>query len=124
MIKLKDLLEVESTKSEPVMIKIVIWDDKTGLKDEKKQKEVFRVLERNLKVKQFGKMDYSVADIMNGIKYYPQTDKIVGNFPKAVYVHPGKAYQIGYHSLLNTDKCRFKDELKTRSKSLEIQQKK
>jgi hypothetical protein len=69
-------------------------------------------------------MDYSVADIMDGIKYYPQTDKIVGNFPKSVYLHPGKSYQIGYHSLLNTDKCRFKDELKTISKSLEIQQKK
>ncbi len=124
MIKLKDLLEVESTTSEPVMIKIVIWDDKTGLKDEKKQKEVLRVLERNLKVKQFGKMDYSVSDIMNGIKYYPLTDKIVGNFPKSVFIHPDKLKKIAQASLLNTDKCRFKDELKRISKSLEIQQKK
>ena len=69
-------------------------------------------------------MDYSVSDIMNGIKYYPLTDKIVGNFPKSVFIHPGKLKKMGQASLLNTDKCRFKDELKTISKSLEIQQKK
>lgn len=125
MIKLKDLLETTySNSSEPVMIKIVIWDEKNGLEDEKKQNEIFRVLERNLKVKQFGKMNYSVPDVMSGIKYYPQTDKIVGNFPKAIFLHPNKVNKIGRASVLNTDKCRFKDELEKISKTLEIQQKK
>lgn len=125
MIKLIDLLETTySNSSEPVMIKIVISDEKGGLEDEKKQKEIFRVLERNLKVKQYGKMDYSVQDVMDGIKYYPQTDKIVGNFPKAVFLHPNKLNKIGKGTVLNTDKCRFKDELQKVSKTLEIQQKK
>lgn len=126
MIKLVDLLEVTISKQQdPVMIKIVISDNNDNtLQDEKKRNEVFRVLERNLKTQQFGKLSYSVQDIMDGIKYYPQTNKIVGNFPKSVFVHPGKAYKINYHSTLNTDKCRFKDELQKISKTLEINQKK
>ena len=125
MIKLIDLLEVTvNREDEPVMIKIVISDDSGSLEDEKKRNEVFRILERNLKIQQSGRIKYSVSDIMDGIKYYPQTGKIVGNFPKSVFVHPGKAYKINYHSVLNTDKCRFKDELQKVSKTLEINQKK
>lgn len=125
MIKLKDLLEVTvHREDEPVMIKIVISDESGSLEDEKKRNEVFRILERNLKIQQSGRIKYSVSDIMDDIKYYPQTGKIVGNFPKSVFVHPGKAYKINYHSVLNTDKCRFKDELQKVSKTLEINQKK
>lgn len=125
MIKLIDLLEVTVNKEdEPVMIKIVISDDSGSLEDEKKRNEVFRILERNLKAQQIGRVKYSVSEIMNDIKYYPQTGKIVGNFPKSVFLHPNKLSKISQKSVLNTDKCRFKDELMKVSKTLEINQKK
>jgi hypothetical protein len=121
---LKDILETSHViRVDPVMVKFVFWDDKEGLSDERKRKEIFRILERNLKAHQFGKLSYSVSDIMDGIKYYPQTDKIVGNFPKHVFIHPNKVNKIGYASVLNTDKCRFKDELEKVSKTLEVRNK-
>jgi hypothetical protein len=124
MIKLKDILETSHVNTlEPSMVKFVFWDDTIGLKDERKRKEIFRILERNLKAHQFGKLSYSVSDIMDGIKYYPQTDKIVGNFPKHVFIHPNKVNKISQKSLLNMDKCRFKDELMKVSKTLQVQNK-
>jgi hypothetical protein len=105
------------------MVKFVFWDDTIGLKDERKRKEIFRILERNLKAHQFGKLSYSVSDIMDGIKYYPQTDKIVGNFPKHVFIHPNKVNKISQKSLLDMDKCRFKDELMKVSKTLQVRNK-
>ena len=124
MIKLKDILEVSHVNTlEPTMVKFVFWDDTNDLKDERKRKEIFRILERNLKAHQFGKLSYSVSDIMDGIKYYPQTDKIVGNFPKHVFIHPNKVNKISQKSLLNMDKCRFKDELMKVSKTLQVQNK-
>jgi hypothetical protein len=124
MIKLKDILETSHINTiEPTMVKLVFWDDVNGLKDEKKIKEIFRILERNLKAHQFGKLSYSVSDIMNGIKYYPQTDKIVGNFPKHVFINPSKSRQMSQGSVLNMDRCRFKDELMKVSKTLKVQNK-
>jgi hypothetical protein len=124
MIKLKYILETSHTNTiEPTMVKLVFWDDVNGLKDEKKRKEIFRILERNLKTHQFGQMSFSVSDIMNGIKYYPQTDKIVGNFPKHVFITPSKASKMSQRSILNMDRCRFNDELMKVSKTLKVQNK-
>jgi hypothetical protein len=55
---------------------------------------------------------------MSGMKYYPSTDKIVGNFPKAVFVEVQKR-----HSIISMDTCRFKDELIKVSRTLEVKQK-
>ena len=124
MIKLKDILETTHINTiEPTMIKLVFSDDKNGLQDEKKRNEIFRILERNLKTQQFGKLSYSISDIMNGIKYYPQTDKIVGNFPLHVFIHPTMSKKISQSSLMNMEKCRFKDELMKVSKTLEVKKK-
>jgi hypothetical protein len=121
---LKDILETTHINTiEPTMIKLVFSDDKNGLQDEKKRNEIFRILERNLKTQQFGKLSYSISDIMNGIKYYPQTDKIVGNFPLHVFIHPTMSKKISHSSLMNMEKCRFKDELMKVSKTLEVKKK-
>ena len=121
MIKLIDLLTEYKRvgySSEPTMIQLVFWDSKGGLKDIKKQKEILRVLQRNLIVQSGrGGIEYSVPTIMSGMKYYPSTDKIVGNFPKAVFVHSKK------NSIINMDTCRFKDELIKVSRTLEVKQK-
>ena len=124
MIKLKDILETTHINTiEPTMIKLVFSDNKNGLQDEKKRNEIFRILERNLKTQQFGKLSYSISDIMNDIKYYPQTDKIVGNFPLHVFIHPMMSKKVSQGSLLDIDKCRFKDELIKVSKTLEVKKK-
>ena len=105
--------------SEPIIIQLVFWDSKDGLKDIKKQKEILRILQRNLIVQSGrGGMGYSVPTIMSGMKYYPSTDKIVGNFPKAVFVQVEKR-----HSIISMDTCRFKDELIKVSRTLEVKQK-
>ena len=104
------------------MIGLVFSDSKGGLKDIKKQKEIFRILERNLKTNQYT-LSYSVSNIMNGIKYYPATDKIVGNFPKQVFLHPSYLKKVSQASLMNMDKCRFKDELMKVSRTLEVKEK-
>jgi hypothetical protein len=124
MIKLIDLLFEHGPNGlpEPVMIQLVFWDSKNGLKDIKKQKEIFRILERNLKASQYT-LSYSIPNIMNGIKYYPSTDKIVGLFPKSIFLHPNYLNKIGKNSLMNMDKCRFKDELMKVSRTLEVKQK-
>jgi len=122
MIKLIDLLTENKRVGfsfEPTMIQLVFWDSKDGLKDIKKQKEILRILQRNLIVQSGrGGMEYSVPTIMSGMKYYPSTDKIVGNFPKAVFVQVEKR-----HSTISMDTCRFKDELIKVSRTLEVKQK-
>lgn len=122
MIKLIDLLTENKRVGysfEPTMIQLVFWDSKAGLKDIKKQKEILRILQRNLIVQSGrGGMEYSVPTIMSGMKYYPSTDKIVGNFPKAVFVEVQKR-----HTIISMDTCRFKDELIKVSKTLEVKQK-
>lgn len=124
MIKLIDLLSEHGPNElpEPVMIQLVFWDDTNGLKDIKKQKEIFRILERNLKNSQFT-LSYSIPHIMNGMKYYPSTDKIVGIFPKQVFLHPNYLKKVGQGSVMNMDKCRFKDELMKVSRTLEVKEK-
>lgn len=124
MIRLINLLKEHTPNNlpEPVMINLVFWDSKNGLQDEKKRKEIFRILERNLKMNQFT-LSYSVPEIMNGLKYYPQTDKIVGKYPKQVFLHPNYLTKVSQNSVMNMDKCRFKDELMKVSRTLDIKQK-
>jgi hypothetical protein len=124
MIKLIDLLSEHGPNElpEPVMIQLVFWDDTNGLDDIKKRKEILRILERNLKVSQLT-LSYSVPEIMNGLKYYPQTDKIVGKFPKQVFLHPNYLKKVSQNSLMNMDKCRFKDELMKVSNTLKVKEK-
>jgi len=104
----------------PPMVKLVWYDDKHGLKDVKKQKEVLRILERNLRKQQeSGLYKYSVSDIMNDIKYYPATDKIVGNYPKNVFLDP----RWKDSNTIRIDKCRFEHELEQISKTLMVKSK-
>lgn len=124
MIKLIDLLSEHGPNElpEPVMIQLVFWDSKSGLKNIRKQKEIFRILERNLKNNQFT-LSYSIPHIMNSMKYYPSTDKIVGIFPKQVFLHPNYLKKVGQSSVMNMEKCRFKDELMKVSNTLEVKDK-
>ena len=101
------------------MIKLVFWDDKEGLKDEKKRKEILRILERNLKVTQAATNVYklSTSEIINDFKYYKETDKLIGNYPKYIFFERNK---VGKVSMKN---CSFKYELERVSKTLEIKEK-
>ena len=87
--KLKSILEattVFKAGTVPVMVKLVFWDEKNGLKDPKKVNEILRVLERNLMVKKSGFKGLNINDVMNGFKYYEATDKLIGNYPKHVFL--------------------------------------
>ncbi len=108
----------------PPMIKLVFYDEKYGLKDIKKRKEILRVLQRNLKILQsVGKpYKYSASDIISDFKYYPETDKLIGNYPKNVFFRKdqwsSKATNVNI-----MHKCRFESELENVSKMLMVKQK-
>ncbi len=106
----------------PVMIKLVFWDEKNGLKDPKKVNEILRVLERNLIAHKqaYDPSGMNVKEVMNGIKYYPATDKIVGNYPRYVFFVKGKGHR---NSTVNMNNCAFKDELDKVSKTIEVKNK-
>jgi hypothetical protein len=101
------------------IIKLVFWDEKNGLKDEKKVKEILRVLERNLKIVRPG-YKFDPNDIMNSFKYFEVTDKLIGNYPKFIFFS-NKA-RMGRYAV-NMNNCRFKDELLKISKTLDVKQK-
>jgi hypothetical protein len=101
------------------LIKLVFWDDKVGLKDPKKVKEILRVLERNLKIVR-PTYNISPSEIMNSFKYFSATDKLIGNYPKNLFFDE-KARRGPYS--VNMRNCRFDDELLKVSKTLEVKQK-
>lgn len=119
--KLKSILEattVFKAGTVPVMVKLVFWDEKNGLKDPKKVNEILRVLERNLTVKKSAFKGLNINDVMNGFKYYEATDKLIGNYPKHVFLPTNKP--MGAISMKN---CNFDHELLKVSKTLEVKQK-
>jgi len=101
------------------MIKLVFWDGTNGLKDQKKVKEILRVLERNLKIV---RPTYKISpkEVMDTFQYYSTTDKLIGNYPKYLFFDSDKKY--GTYSV-NMKNCRFKSELLKVSKTLEVKQK-
>lgn len=126
MIRLTTLLEslpdsrnVFKRGENPSMIKLVFWDDKEGLRDDRKRKEILRILERNLKAQQNASNLYKISssEIMNDFKYYKETDKLIGNYPKYIFFERNKTPKV---SMKN---CSFKYELEKVSKTLEIKEK-
>lgn len=103
------------------MIKLVFWDEKNGLKDEKKIKEILRVLERNLKVLRSGEYNYNTSDIINSFKYFPATSKLIGNFPKNIFLNANA--RRGGHYAISLRNCRFEDELRKISPTLDVKEK-
>jgi hypothetical protein len=76
----------------PSLVKIVISDEKNGgFDDAKKRNELFSLIKSTLNrydtvVKSSIKNNKSeIQKIMDGIKYYPATGKIVGNLPKFMF---------------------------------------
>ena len=54
-----------------------------------------KVLERNLKIQQSaGKpYKYSASNIIDDFKYYSETDKLIGNYPKYVFLEKTNGVQ-------------------------------
>jgi hypothetical protein len=76
----------------PSLVKIVISDEKNGgFDDAKKRNELFSLIKSTLNrydtvVKSSIKNNKSeIQKMMDGIKYYPATGKIVGNLPKFMF---------------------------------------
>jgi hypothetical protein len=74
---------------EPPMWNIVISSDNNELADDYKRKEILRVIGKKLKAQALSSdMDFSILKpdkIMDGLKYYPATGKIVGPLPKFLF---------------------------------------
>ena len=105
------------------MIKLVFWDEKYGLKDIKKRKEILRILDRNLRAQQGGvPYKYSNTQIIGDFKYYPETDKLIGDYPKWVFFRVDKPKSVATNTNI-MDKCRFESELENVSKMLMVKQK-
>jgi hypothetical protein len=67
----------------PVLVKVVISDDKNnGFTNTKKRNQIFSVIHNALEVK-FNKV--GLKKMMDGIKYYPATGKIVGLLPRFMF---------------------------------------
>lgn len=119
--KLKSILEattVFKAGTVPVMVKLVFWDEKGGLKDPKKVNEILRVLERNLTMKKSAYKDIDIKSVMDGFKYYSATDKLIGNYPKHVFLPTNKPA-----AAISMKNCNFDHELLKVSKTLEVKQK-
>jgi hypothetical protein len=106
------------------MIKLVFYDEKYGLKDIKKRKEILRVLDRNLRALQRSGAPYKYSNnqIIDAFKYYPETDKLIGDYPKWVFFRGDKAKSVATNTNI-MDKCRFESELENVSKMLMVKQK-
>lgn len=103
---------------EPPLFKIVVSDEKgDGFKDPKKRNAFFLTIERELKRKKMSnEMPWLEIDrFMDGLKYYPATDKIVGNLPKFMF-------KAGYVPSLKN--LKLSKEIGEISSTIEIKQKK
>jgi hypothetical protein len=73
----------------PPMWNIVISADNNELANDTKRKEVLRVIGRQLKHQAVSSdMDFSILNpnkIIDNLKYYPATGKIVGQLPKFLF---------------------------------------
>lgn len=116
----KGINELSNTGLDSPIIKLVFWDEKNGLKDEKKVKEILRVLERNLKIVRPG-YKFDPNDIMDSFKYFEATDKLIGNYPKFIFFNQQARRSSTY--AVNMNNCRFKDELLKISKTLNVKRK-
>ncbi len=124
MIRLIDLLKEFGTATNAGLgspnIKLVFSDESKGLNDSRKVKEILRVLERNLKIIR-PTYDISISDVMNSFKYFPATDKLIGNYPKNIFFNE-KARR-ARNMAVNIKNCRFDDELLKISKTLDVKRK-
>jgi hypothetical protein len=73
----------------PPMWNIVISADNNELANDTKRKEVLRIISKKLKAQALSSdMDFSILNpdkIIDGLKYYPATGKIVGPLPKFLF---------------------------------------
>ena len=104
---------------EAPMVMIVIYDDKGGLKDDKKRNQIKKIIERNLMHKAMTMdIDYAYLSpntILDGLKYYPATDKIIGKLPKFFF-------KVGNKPSMKS--LKFSYELSKVSPTLQIKEKK
>ena len=103
----------------PPMWNVVISADNDELDDVKKRKEVLRLINRKLKAQAVSSdMDFSVLNpdkIIDNIKYYPATKKLIGQLPKFLF-------KVGNIPSMKTAK--FAYEVSRIIPSIEIKQKK
>ena len=143
MIKLKDLISekykqllniVSETKQvleedagvfkkgeAPVMEKFVFWDEKSGLKDPKKRQAILDVL-KNAISKSFTHNELNPNSVIDGLKYYEATDKIVGNYPRWAFID-GVRYKGRYAVTMDRAKQDTKYKLQKISKTLQVKTK-
>ena len=73
----------------PPVWNIVISADNNELANDTKRKEVLRIISKKLKSQALSSdMDFSILNpdkIIDGLKYYPATKKIVGQLPKFLF---------------------------------------
>jgi hypothetical protein len=72
----------------PSLVKIVISDEKNGgFHDAKKRNELFSLIKNELITPNsiFKINSLEIEKIMDGLQYYPATNKIVGNLPKFMF---------------------------------------
>jgi hypothetical protein len=109
---------------ESPMLKLV-WSDKSGsFKQSKIRDRFIKVIEKELnKAKANVGYDYDVKKILDGIQYYPATDKFVGNMPINVFFNQRMGKLFAPDSAVNIDRCAFKNELMKISKDIEVKKK-
>ena len=101
---------------EPPLFKVVISDEKNGgFKNSKKRADLFLAIERDLRTRKSSMPHLEVDRFMDGLKYYPATDKIVGNLPKFMFKNGN------IPSLKN---IKISKEISDISSTIEIKQKK
>ena len=102
----------------PPMWNIVISADNNELANDTKRKEVLRVISKKLKAQALSSdMDFSILNpdkIIDGLKYYPATGKIVGQLPKFLF-------KLGNNPSIKTSK--FEYEASKVIPSIEIKRK-
>jgi len=129
MIKLKDIISEalgyrgSAKKYGPVLSTwlvrkmIVIEDLKEGLTDAKKREKILYIIERSL-TKKTKDLDYDFAEVkpkemIENLKYYPATDKIVGILPQYMFKNKKIDFK---NSLFYTELSRFYPTLNIREK--------
>ena len=103
---------------------IVISDPINGIKDEDPKKAenilfiINKELERQGKIKKMNFKNLEANDILNNIKYYEKTDKIVGKLPTWMFNKKPNATKNSIHF------SKFYDSLKNRYPDLQLTLKK
>jgi hypothetical protein len=105
----------------PVMERFVFWDEKGGLKDPKKREAILSILKDAIS-KSFSHSQLNPNSVIDGLKYYEQTDKIVGNYPRWAFID-GIRWKGKYNVTMERAKQDIKYKLQKISKTLQVKTK-